>query len=406
MKVAEIPDFVHELLEAANKGYVEIALKAEDLFKLPVVITNSLYQPIVSSLDKFIEGNFEIDFHYPFEPSYDSDLFTCHWKISGHSLEAIGHPILHDTNLLGYFFLITKHEELLEIEEKHKMIDYITSLISFQMQKNNQIHKEKLRFKEAFLFNLLYGNFKKKSEIISYGSIWHWDFDQPSVIVTFSLKDFDPFSEDTYLLDLLANIVETSLIQHTIEPILLKKHTEVISILPINEKTNFMDKKTFDQCISYIMKQTKRTKIIDRAVCGVGKIYNEANELFRSYQEAKVALELGILLKKEIPHFNDLGIERILYKHDVQELKEFYNRVLGKLILYDKETKGELVSTLECFATNQFDLKQTSEALYLHRNTLRYRMKKIEEILNIKLDNMETRLDIIVALKIKRLHNL
>src|SRR5690606_28648315 len=123
----------------------------------------------------------------------------------------------------------------------------------------------------------------------------------------------------------------------TIEPILLKKHTEVISILPINEKTNFMDKKTFDQCISYIMKQTKRTKIIDRAVCGVGKIYNEANELFRSYQEAKVALELGILLKKEIPHFSDLGIERILYKHDVQELKEFYNRVLGKLILYDKE---------------------------------------------------------------------
>ena len=63
--------------------------------------------------------------------------------------------------------------------------------------------------------------------------------------------------------------------------------------------------------------------------CGIGEKYRTQPSYFKSYQEAKVAFELGILLKIPTPIFADLGLERILYKHDLQDLKEYYRHTLG-----------------------------------------------------------------------------
>lgn len=101
--------------------------------------------------------------------------------------------------------------------------------------------------------------------------------------------------------------------------------------------------------------------------------------------------------------FSDLGLERILYKHDLQDLKEYYVHVLGELHRQD-DPESSLVTILESFAENQFDVGKTAKAIFMHPNTLRYRINKIETILGRSLADNNTRLDIVASLKIRRLH--
>ena len=121
-----------------------------------------------------------------------------------------------------------------------------------------------------------------------------------------------------------------------------------------------------------------------------------------SYQEAKVALILGRILNitDTVPDFSDLGLTRILYNQDHQVLQEFYRETLGDLEKYDSEQKSDFVNTLEKYLNYKCELKAAADALFLHPNTLRYRLKKIEEILDVNLDYMDTKLNLLAAFKI------
>ncbi|WP_348981620.1 helix-turn-helix domain-containing protein [Desulfitobacterium sp. LBE] len=106
----------------------------------------------------------------------------------------------------------------------------------------------------------------------------------------------------------------------------------------------------------------------------------------------------------KVPFFSDMGLERVLYKHDIQDLKEYRDQVLGDL---RKDESGEsLLEILKTFTMNQFDVNKTAQDLFIHRNTLRTRLSKIEAILDRPLDDMSTRLDLTAVLKIEQLHGL
>ena len=248
---------------------------------------------------------------------------------------------------------------------------------------------------------------KQREDIIEYGNIWGWNFNNPHQTIVFSLKNFNHFSAEKQILNRIHSYIGKILSDCGKIPITLIKQSQVIVIYPfqtIDDPVNNRDevKQFSHSVINYIHSIYPEYKV----VCGIGKVYSNPTELFRSFQEAKVAYDLGLLLNIDIPFFYELGLERILYKHDLQDLKEYYETILGDLEKYDAVNDGDLMETLEAFAANHFDITQTSKALFLHRNTLRYRLKRIEEILNIKLEDFNIKLDISAAFKIKQLHQL
>lgn len=388
---------------ASHDGLIGLANKLSEVLSYPMIITDSFYHVLASSFNK---ESLEIMVSTSFENYSQTAFFTCTLNVDGIDYQAYGYPIKLGTHNVGNLFLLLENEVQLDIENYESIIQYGTSLCSFRIKQMVDIKKESQRYKDAFLFDLLYGNFKNRDDILAYGSLWKWDFNQPHAVIVLSMIEYNPYSEDRQLIDTLLYLTEKALVQHGYEPIAIRKQSEVVLILPVKEQANYTLRANPCELISYIIKQTKESPIGDRAACGVGQVYENPGELFRSYQEAKVAYEIGLLLKIEIPYFHDMGLERILYKHDLQDLKEYYNHILGPLQKYDETQDGDLMFTLESFAHHQFDLKQTSDTIFLHRNTLRYRIKKIEEILNIKLDDVNNRLNIVAALKIKQLHNI
>ena len=99
--------------------------------------------------------------------------------------------------------------------------------------------------------------------------------------------------------------------------------------------------------------------------------------------------------------FGDLGILRLLLQvPDLSELRSFAADVLGKLAVHEQEHKSEYLTTLACYFRENNSPQRASRILHVHPNTVAYRVKRIEEITGLRLDNYTDRLIAQVALEI------
>ena len=125
-------------------------------------------------------------------------------------------------------------------------------------------------------------------------------------------------------------------------------------------------------------------------------------EVWRSYKEASRVVECQQrICSKKITYYDELGIYRILSFEGLEtELDQFYKEMLGPLVEYDRVKGTDLVLTLSKYFETQGNLKEMSEELFIHYNTVVYRLQRIKEIISMDLDNYEDRLNLQISLKI------
>ncbi len=137
--------------------------------------------------------------------------------------------------------------------------------------------------------------------------------------------------------------------------------------------------------------------------CGIGSPVKDINKWHISFKEAGLALEMATKLKEQKPYYYpDLSVYRLLLLlENNPELNYFIKDVLGSLLTEHK--KDNLIETLEAYFKNNANLSKTAKALFIHRNTLAYRINKIKTITGMDLYNPETALAVNLALKIYRI---
>jgi sugar diacid utilization regulator len=133
---------------------------------------------------------------------------------------------------------------------------------------------------------------------------------------------------------------------------------------------------------------------------GVGGLANSPADLPRSFQEALQALEIrrdshssdGVVM------FDDLGLYRILHAgQNGAEIERYIREWLGPLLDYDRRHHTELTDTLFRYLECGGNYASTAESLVIHRSTLRYRLRRIRDIGDIDLHNVDSRLNLHVA---------
>jgi sugar diacid utilization regulator len=133
---------------------------------------------------------------------------------------------------------------------------------------------------------------------------------------------------------------------------------------------------------------------------GLGRVYRPS-ELVRSYREACIALALSRLTGETqvIKYFSQLGIFTILFSHDTETVKNYCLRILGKVINYDEKNGTDFLGTLRILLDNACSWTTTADQLYVHVNTVYYRMLKVEQLLDINFSSFDTRLDLFTAVR-------
>jgi purine catabolism regulator len=136
--------------------------------------------------------------------------------------------------------------------------------------------------------------------------------------------------------------------------------------------------------------------------CGVGTSVSELNQWQRSLREASQTLQLALRLEESKPlYYPDLSVYRLLMLlENNPELKAFHDDLLGPLFAY--ENKNAFIETLEAYFANNSNLAHTAKALFIHRNTLSYRLARIQEITQMDLNNADIALALQLAIRIHR----
>jgi len=135
---------------------------------------------------------------------------------------------------------------------------------------------------------------------------------------------------------------------------------------------------------------------------GIGRPYTEPRQIQRSYQEARTVVAIRPFLEKgmgQVLTFPEIGIYRffsVINNHD--ELDNFQQDVIGKLVEYDRRHGTNLLTTLETFLCCNENQAETARRLFVHVNSLNYRLQRIEELLDADLHNAETRVLLYLAI--------
>ncbi|MGH3228397.1 MAG: PucR family transcriptional regulator [Streptosporangiaceae bacterium] len=140
-----------------------------------------------------------------------------------------------------------------------------------------------------------------------------------------------------------------------------------------------------------------------KVVIGIGGPCRDPREVARSYAQAQRTTQTLKRLGRAstVSAFGDLGILRLLLQvPDLSELRSFAADVLGKLAVHEQEHKSEYLTTLACYFRENNSPQRASRILHVHPNTVAYRVKRIEEITGLRLDNYTDRLIAQVALEI------
>ena len=149
-------------------------------------------------------------------------------------------------------------------------------------------------------------------------------------------------------------------------------------------------------------------KNLIRSTCILGSTYSNPSEFGKSYQEAKSLIPKKDILpnpkNKKVLSASSMGIYKFMFKSgNQQEILDYCNERLKKLEEYDHANGTFLQDTLLAYDMNGFNIGKTAEELFVHRNSLQYRLKKIEEILGITLDDSMEYLDLVNCILIKKL---
>lgn len=149
-----------------------------------------------------------------------------------------------------------------------------------------------------------------------------------------------------------------------------------------------------------------------KVVIGIGGTCRDPEEIARSYAQAQRTTQTLQRLGRSgvkgpngvsgsVSAFGDLGILRLLLQvPELAELRSFAADVLGKLSMHEHEHKSEYLTTLACYFRENNSPQRASRILHVHPNTVAYRVKRIEEITGLRLDNYSDRLIAQVALEI------
>lgn len=121
----------------------------------------------------------------------------------------------------------------------------------------------------------------------------------------------------------------------------------------------------------------------------------------RSCDEARIALHYPHVMgtKAESQYFSDLGIFTAFLSQELENVKMFCRNTLEPLLDYDTKNESSLLPTLTELVNSSFNLKETAKNLFIHVNTLYYRITRIEQILRVDLSLMSTRVNLFTVLK-------
>lgn len=285
----------------------------------------------------------------------------------------------------------SKIEYIVFVEGEDKFADKMSKMLSISLSNIKGLYDEKYD-KGSFIKNIILDNILP-SDIYIKSKELHFNSDESRIIflVKFnSNTDIMPF-------EMLQNMFPDKAKDYVISV----GENDVVLVKEIKSGT---DSKEIEKIATDIA-DTIYTEFYCEVSIGISTIVENIKDLARAYKEAQVALEVGKVFEteKNIISYENLGIGRLIYQLPTTLCEMFLQEVFkkGSLESLDRET----LMTIQCFFENNLNVSETSRKLFVHRNTLVYRLEKIRKLTGLDLREFEHAITFKVALMVRKYLN-
>ncbi|WP_422487046.1 CdaR family transcriptional regulator [Gudongella sp. DL1XJH-153] len=296
-------------------------------------------------------------------------------------------PIKVEGEIIGVVGITGENEEILKsVRIVSRMIEIFIKEIYLMDIEKHSINKDKMLI-ESLLFS---GDFLPLSRLVNEVNVLDLKNRKPKRIIASTVEDKD----DKYyeLKEEIFKIYRDS----------VKSTNTVVSIFG-DYFISIID----DRSISSIQRLLKRTKkkIFMKTghvvISGVGKLKSEIYDAKNSYSEAIEALKWGIAESKDdIIFYSDLDIEILLSRVPVDSMNEYVNKIIGDM---EYDDIVEYTSLIDLYTTHKGSIIKMAEDLYIHKNTVQYKLNRLTKLTNLDMRNSEDYMKLRLALILKNL---
>lgn len=283
------------------------------------------------------------------------------------------------------------------------VMDRAALAIAQIMLRNRTIEERKQNMEDKLVRNLLQGKEYDSEELQSILPFLAKNLDYRLILVQSNHSEINLEEEDWNEIKLQRSVMFRSILkQHGYFPAVSVGRNDSAILAFFRAKDDIAtDSAKFSQIVQSIIEMCEKN-IFDGSKCifGLSKVNKNICNLATSYQEAKKVL---FLQSSNIPSsifYENIGVYRILLsQHNKGQLNSFVHDYLGPLLNHDQKMKSELLKTLEVYLDCQGSKKEAAEQLFIVRQTLYHRLRKMEELLGREFMEPHNRLALETAVK-------
>lgn len=160
---------------------------------------------------------------------------------------------------------------------------------------------------------------------------------------------------------------------------------------------------TSEETASSVLEATMNTLKITEYQIGISDMLENSN-IGTAYRQAETALRFATLFAgTQMRFYTKMGVASLLMQLPRNELENYYLRSLSPILELDPEKRNDLLSTLECYLNLNCNVTTVAGKTHLHANTIRYRMQRVQELLNVDIKDINVLIDLQTALIAKRI---
>ncbi len=282
----------------------------------------------------------------------------------------------------------TNPEFMVFVEGEDKTAEKYAAILAISLSNIKDFYDEKSD-KSSFIKNIIMDNILP-SDIYAKSKELHFDGNESRVVLLarfYTRSDVLPF-----------DVIQNMFPDKAKDFIISTGEQDVVIVKGLDSDATSQDVEQLAQSIC----DTISSEFYCKVGIGIGTIVENIKDLARSYKESQIAIEVGKVFEseKEIISYENLGIGRLIYQLPTTLCEMFLTEVFkhGSLETLDKET----LQTIQVFFDNNLNVSETSRKLFVHRNTLVYRLEKIKKITGLDLREFDHAITFKVALMVKR----
>lgn len=268
-----------------------------------------------------------------------------------------------------------------------EVVSFICDLLSSEMQKNKHYLNTRNVMLENLLISLLREEYSSKEPVLERIKYLNWKLQGHLYVLAIKYNNYeDTFDLIPYIRDSLKNIYEEN------TTVFYENHLLLLTGCPDHL---YLSQDDFQELKKFLHK--------NKLVAGISQAFSDITALRKHFKQALISMQLGQKLGKEdiLFEYESYAVYHML---DIccnhYEIREFCHPALRKLLDIDQLHKTEYLKSLIAYIMNMRNLGAAADALFIHRNTMSYRLTKIKELTGLDFNNDDLNFNLFISYKL------